>query len=759
MARPTELAANPHIVLLSPEAPGPHAPAGAGWVAWRLAQRLVTEGATVDLLVPREAVCDLPHTHWWDVYAQVGIALHILPWAVGADAMLAHRALEWLRGRPAPGCILALDRRGLAGAALLARRIGLALEGVPIGVVVTGPDGWAEPGLRPLPPARALRRHLEREAMQAADFLLFAHVGLAAWHEAAGLAGKPALTLVGLGQAAWDSATDAAPVLRLVEGLRDGDAARALARLLRALPEAPVLCLPPPPPDPDGRHEDPLAVLVAALEGADLPLSLDFRQGDGLGPSLFTPGDILLLPDATAITAPLALDAAALGLAVLPLEVAAVVAALNGPRALAAPAEPTPLLPFLAAQSAPPPISRAWPEPRPLVSVCISHFNRPALLAQTIDSLRAQTWPALEVVLVDDASPAAETQAWLDAQEANFAARGWQIIRNATEQWQSASRNTAARAARGAFILVMDDDNLARPHEVETMLRALLATGADAVGALQALFEGEHDALGDERPDRVEFFPTGGPADLGVVWNVYGDVNVMFRREAFESLGGYTDERELGCEDYEIGAALARDGRKLIIIPQALYMYRFSSVNMAKGMSNERLYWSHRRPLRPALEGLEPALARLLAFTHGAEHAAQQRNGWSYWAGRAISGALPEFGMDEGAACGAEFRYRAAVQALLAGDASVALRWLPAMMDAAPDDARLPRLLAQVALCRPMEAAPRTMLLAADRRTGLRLSEEVARRLLRQGRITAARAWITQGLEELADLLPAEEAP
>ena len=51
------------------------------------------------------------------------------------------------------------------------------------------------------------------------------------------------------------------------------------------------------------------------------------------------------------------------------------------------------------------------------------------------------------------------------------------------------------------------------------------------------------------------------------------------------------------------------------------------------------------------------------------------------------------------------------------------------------------------------------MLLAADRRTGLRLSEEVARRLLRQGRITAARAWITQGLEELADLLPAEEAP
>ncbi len=758
MTEPVIVAAKPHIVLLSPDAPGPHAPSGAGWMALRLARRLVAEGARVDLLVPREAVSDWPHTHWWDVYAQAGIALHILPWADGSDAMLGYRALEWLRHRPAPACLLALDHRGLSGSAVLARRIGLALEGLPIGLVVTGGDGWAEPAPRPVSPTRMLRRHLEREAAREADFLLFAHPALAAWHAASGLPEKPSLLLAGLGEAGWAAADDT-PRLRLAGGLRDAGAARELAALLRALPVPSRLRLPPPPPNPDGPQEDPLAALVAALEGSGVTLSLDLATPDVFAPSLLAPGTILLLPDASAVTAPLALDAAALGLVPLPLDCAAVAAALAA--AWVAPMAPqaTPVLPFLARQSAPPPVCRALPEPPPLVSVCISHFNRPTLLAQTIDSLRAQSWPALEVVLVDDASPSAETQAWLDAQEADFAARGWQILRNETEQWQSVSRNRAARACRGAFILVMDDDNLARPHEVETMLRALLTTGADAVGALQALFEGEHDALADDRPDRVEFFPTGGPADLGVVWNVFGDVNVMFRREAFEALGGYTYERELGCEDYEIGAALARDGRRLIIIPEALYMYRFSSVNMARGMSNERLYWSHRRPLRPALEGLEPALARLVAFTHGAEHAQQQRNGWSYWAGRPLSAPLPEFGIDEGAAWGAEFRYRAALHALLAGGEGVALRWLPAMMRADPDDARLPGLLARVALRRPMEGAVRAALFAADRRDGSGLAEEVARQLLRRGNIAAARAWIAHGLPELADLLPADGTP
>ncbi len=741
------------IVLVSPDMPGPHACTAAGHVALRLAQRLVAEGAAVELLVPRIAGPLWPHAHWWQVSAGHGVGLHILPLEDGADAMLGYRALEWLRRHPAPDLLLAMDSRGLGAGVILARRIGLALQGVPIGVVVSGSDA-ARRGLCPaVSPTRTLRRHLENEAMAGADFLLVADGEL---REYCATGDRPSLVLAGLGMGVIDDRTPM-PGLRLTEGLADACSARTLANLLRDLPDPQPILRMPLPPAADAGGEDPLAAFVAALGGNGPQLALDLGPGPGFEASRFVAGEVLLRPPGGGAAAPLAIDAQAAGVAVLPPEA--------GPlqRALALPATPgpqawVPLLPFLRAQAAP--AAPVWtiPVPAPLVSVCISHFNRPRLLAQTLDSLRAQTWPAVEVVLVDDASPSAETAEFLAGQEADFAARGWQILRNTTEQWQAISRNRAAAAARGAFILVMDDDNLARPHEIETMIRALMATGADAVGAYQALFEGEHNALTDDRPDRVEFFPPGGPADVGVVWNIYGDVNVMFRREAFEAVGGYTAEAELGCEDYEIGAALARDGRRLIIIPEALYLYRFSAVNMARGMSNERLYWSHKRPLRPALQGLDPALTRLLAFTHGAEHARQQGEGWSYWAGRAHHKDRPEYGIRGPDAAGDDFLLRVALEAMEAGGHVAARNILLSLTRRAGADPHVARALAALALLRPEDRALRHQLLLADQRCSTAFAPDLVRELLRRGDVARARDWVEAGVEEMAEWLP-EMAP
>ena len=127
----------------------------------------------------------------------------------------------------------------------------------------------------------------------------------------------------------------------------------------------------------------------------------------------------------------------------------------------------------------------------PKVSVCISHFARPVLLEQTLQSLRTQTYPNVEVVLYDDASRSRGTELYLDSLEAEFAQRDWKLIRGESECWPAAGRNAAARHATGDYLLIMDDDNCARPREIETMITVARRTGADAVTCFSHLFEGE----------------------------------------------------------------------------------------------------------------------------------------------------------------------------------------------------------------------------------------------------------------------------
>ncbi|VVM06575.1 glycosyltransferase, partial [Methylacidimicrobium tartarophylax] len=73
--------------------------------------------------------------------------------------------------------------------------------------------------------------------------------------------------------------------------------------------------------------------------------------------------------------------------------------------------------------------SSAGPFDPPKVSVCLVHHDRPALLAQALESLHAQDYPNFEVILVDDGSTSEEAAAFLGGLEPEFAERGWRIIR------------------------------------------------------------------------------------------------------------------------------------------------------------------------------------------------------------------------------------------------------------------------------------------------------------------------------------------
>lgn len=94
----------------------------------------------------------------------------------------------------------------------------------------------------------------------------------------------------------------------------------------------------------------------------------------------------------------------------------------------------------------------------------------------------------------------------------------------------------------------------------------------------------------------------GGSADVGVFKNCFGDANSFVRRAAFRALGGYTTDRNMGYEDWELYGRAALAGYSIETIPLALYHYRFTTGSMQKstGFRDSRL-----RALRPYLARLE----------------------------------------------------------------------------------------------------------------------------------------------------------
>ncbi len=252
------------------------------------------------------------------------------------------------------------------------------------------------------------------------------------------------------------------------------------------------------------------------------------------------------------------------------------------------------------------------PQPLPLVSVCLVHHDRPGLLRQALASLAEQDYPHVEVVLVDDGSATPKALEFLAHLEPLFLARGWPLIRQ-PNRYLGAARNTAARHARGEYLLFMDDDNVARPHEISTFVRAAQHSGADILTTFIDFFNGELPP-DPKRVPLCRWLFAGVDSPAGIARNCFGDANALVRRSTFERLGGFTEDRGTTHEDWEFFAKAVLHGCTLEVVPEALVWYRFASDSMIRSTSTPRNY---ARSLRPYLEDVPAPYRDLIRLMQG----------------------------------------------------------------------------------------------------------------------------------------------
>lgn len=188
----------------------------------------------------------------------------------------------------------------------------------------------------------------------------------------------------------------------------------------------------------------------------------------------------------------------------------------------------------------------------PLVSVVIPVFNVSEYVVESIESVLAQTYPNLEIIIVDDASTDGTYEVLLNKFSST---KNIRIFKNDVNRKISYSLNFGIKEAKGEYIARIDGDDIAMPDRIEKQYEFLISNsdvslvGCSLIGI-------------DERGNEFNrtAFPTG-PKKLARLASFSSPVSHVWlcRKSLYIELGGY---RYDGVEDFDFLLRMKSEGYK-----------------------------------------------------------------------------------------------------------------------------------------------------------------------------------------------------
>lgn len=224
-----------------------------------------------------------------------------------------------------------------------------------------------------------------------------------------------------------------------------------------------------------------------------------------------------------------------------------------------------------------PPAPCPIPRDAPLISVVIVSYNSRNWLETCLPSLAAQTYPALEVIVVDNGSQD-DTLAWLRAhhpQHLLVALPGGSL---------AAAMNAGTRAARGEYILQLNPDVTLAPDAVAELAAVLAADPQAATAAAKLRFMWSPaflNGLGNWVGDTAWGMDNAiGHLDLGQFdgWQEVPSAcfaAALLRREALQAVGEMDAGFPMYYEDSEWCYRARLLGWKVLAAPRAVVYHAF----------------------------------------------------------------------------------------------------------------------------------------------------------------------------------------
>ena len=211
----------------------------------------------------------------------------------------------------------------------------------------------------------------------------------------------------------------------------------------------------------------------------------------------------------------------------------------------------------------------------PCVSIVVPVYNTPLpFFKQMVQSVRRQTYTNWQLVLVD-ASDAAHPAPGALAQK--LAAQDGRILYHKIENGGIAANTTAGfAAATGAYLALLDHDDVLYPNALFACVQAIQNTGADFVYSDEIVLSADLKQLGG-----YHFKPDFAPDYLrGVNFITH---LAVFSRPLLDAAGAYESREYDGAQDHDLFLRLTEKARKIEHLKQVLYIWRGHAGSTAAG--------------------------------------------------------------------------------------------------------------------------------------------------------------------------------
>jgi len=220
----------------------------------------------------------------------------------------------------------------------------------------------------------------------------------------------------------------------------------------------------------------------------------------------------------------------------------------------------------------------------PLISVIIPTHNRANILLETVNSVLAQTYRTIEVIIVSDASKdnTAEVIKSIDDSRIKF------VELEQNKKYPGRVRNVGIKLAKGSFIAFCDDDDLWISSKLEAQMNVLREDKSLSAVASNGLFFPGYKILlfqlrKDKRLTYDEMFNT----------NFVITSSILIRKEILDLVSYFDeDERLMIAEDRDLWLRILKHrDMSIMVLRQPLIWYRLGNVKILTSHNNVNSYY------------------------------------------------------------------------------------------------------------------------------------------------------------------------